>query len=102
MDKKVKPKNTFDFKTLLENPINRFIAICTIIVTLFSAGYKTGDLKNEFDHKLEMLKKQQECNESVQNEKEKCLEYKRNLENQRMDNLAKTIEELAKIQSAKK
>lgn len=43
------------------------------------------------------IRREQECNERVNQEKEKCAEYRRSVEAEKMDNLTKTIESLQAI-----
>jgi hypothetical protein len=83
--------------TWLEKPINLLIAVLGLITTVFITGYKVGDYKKDLEQQLVLIKKQQECNESVQQEKDKCSEFKREVERKQLEDLKLTVKELSKL-----
>ncbi len=76
-----------------EKPLNFIIALSTI----FGLGYAVGIYKTDLEQQVVSIRREQECNERVAQEKEKCAEYRRTIEAEKMDNLAKTIESLKSI-----
>jgi uncharacterized membrane protein len=85
----------------LENTFNRLIAIIVGIVTIFSIGFSVGDFKKDLENKVDVLKAQQECNNLVQTERDKCSEIRKALENQKLDELSTTIKELSRIKGGR-
>lgn len=83
-----------------EKPIAFGIAVLTLVTTCFAIGYSTGDFKKGLEQQVTTLQKEQECNERVQQEKEKCAEYRRTVETEKMQDLTKTIESLKAVKSA--
>jgi hypothetical protein len=67
------------------------------LTSIFSLGYGFGSYKADLEQQVVTIRREQECNERVAQEKEKCAEYRRTVETEKMDNLTKTIESLKGI-----
>ena len=76
---------------------NRWAAILTILAFVFSAGIWIGNYQKDLEQQLILIKKEQDCNQLIQEEKYKCAEFRREFENKQLENLKKTVDELDKI-----
>ena len=69
-------------------------------LTIFGIGYGIGIYKKSLEQELEKIKTEQECNEKITAEKEKCSEYRRKVEEEKISDLTATVNELKKIKIA--
>lgn len=96
-----KKTNITSKENWFDKPLNRYVTISGIVASVFLAGYKVGDYKKDVEQQLILIKQSQECNEKLQQERERCMEFRRENEDKTLDNLAKTVEELTKLKNGK-
>jgi hypothetical protein len=80
-----------------EKPISIAGGILVLVSFLVSVGYGAAMYKSGVEQEMISIRREQECNERVNQEKEKCTEYRRSVEAEKIDNLTKTIESLQAI-----
>ncbi|MDU0372014.1 hypothetical protein ACFPAF_16545 [Hymenobacter endophyticus] len=80
-----------------EKPLNLAALVLGLIASLFGAGYGAATYKIGVEQAMLNLRREQECNERVNLEKEKCAEYRQSVQAEKMENLVKTIESLQTV-----
>jgi hypothetical protein len=80
-----------------EKPLNVAGTVLGLFSVLFSGGYAAAVYKLGVEQEMANIRREQECNERVAQEKEKCAEYRRSVEAEKMENLVKTIESLQAV-----
>ena len=88
------PNNSF--LDWFNDPFKKIIAIILGIASVFGLGYKTGDFKKDLQSQVELMKIRQEYNAQLEKERTNCQEIKMKLENQKIEELTKVVEELKK------
>lgn len=84
-----------------EKTLNVIGAALAVAGTFVSAGYVASEYMNGVEQEMVSIRREQECNERVAQEKEKCAEYRRSVEAEKVDNLTKTIESLQSVNKTK-
>lgn len=95
--KTIRPVKDTDSPSLmgwLEKPLNLFGVVFAFATAVFGGGYAIGIYKADLERQVATIKQEQDCNERVEQEKDKCAEYRRSVETEKMEELNKTIESL--------
>lgn len=87
-------KNTFNGSISILEKLNNPLTLIISLITIFGCGYGVGCFQKNFELDTQMIKAKQDCNTLLFEEKEKCLDIKRQMDDQKIQNLAKTIEHL--------
>ncbi|MCU0321288.1 MAG: hypothetical protein MUE72_02665 [Chitinophagaceae bacterium] len=97
-NKRITSKNN---NAWFDKPLNRYITITGVVTSIFVTGYKVGDFKKDLEQQLILIKREQDCNQLIQQEKEKCAEFRREVEAKQIESLKQTVYELTKIKGGK-
>jgi len=78
----------------LDKPLTKVATVISVVSSIFGAGYGMATNNTTVQQQMLTMQQQQACNERVAQEQEKCAEYRRSVEAERMQNLTKTVESL--------